>query len=38
VGPRAFRSAEWVAKETEMGRTIAEMFRARIAARLKAAK
>jgi len=37
-GPRAFRNAEWVARETEMGRTIAEMFRGRIAARLKAAK
>jgi hypothetical protein len=37
-GPRAFRNAEWVAQETGMGRTIAEMFRGRIAARLKAAK
>ncbi|MFI5209688.1 MAG: hypothetical protein ACHQ2E_04505 [Gemmatimonadales bacterium] len=38
AGPRAFRNAEWVARETEMGRTIAERFRGRIAARLKAAK
>ncbi len=28
--PRAFRNAEWVATETEMGRTIAQMFRARV--------
>jgi hypothetical protein len=28
--PRAFRNAEWVAKETEMGRTITEMFRVRV--------
>jgi hypothetical protein len=29
--PRAFRNAEWVARETEMGRTIMEGFRARVA-------
>jgi hypothetical protein len=29
--PRAFRNAEWVAKETEMGRTLMQGFRARVA-------
>jgi hypothetical protein len=28
--PRAFQNAEWVARETEMGRTIADTFRARV--------
>ena len=37
-GPRAFRHAEWIARETETGRAILELFRGRIAARLKAAK
>ena len=36
AGPRPFRNAEWVARETETGRAIAEAFRKRIAARLKA--
>ncbi|MCC6774790.1 MAG: hypothetical protein IT360_26690 [Gemmatimonadaceae bacterium] len=31
--PLAFRNAEWVANETEMGRLIMERFRARIRAR-----
>ena len=29
--PRAFRNTEWVARETEMGRTLMEGFRARVA-------
>jgi hypothetical protein len=29
--PRAFRNAEWIATNTEMGRTIAQGFRARVA-------
>lgn len=29
--PRVLRNAEWVATETEMGRTIADQFRARVA-------
>lgn len=28
---RAFRNAEWISRETEMGRTILETFRARVA-------
>ena len=35
--PLAFRNAEWVANETEMGRTIAEPFRKRVRATLAAA-
>ena len=38
VNPIAFRNAEWVAKETEMGRLIAERFRKRMQAQLDAAK
>jgi hypothetical protein len=34
--PRAFRNAEWVATNTEMGRTILEGFRARVARTLAA--
>lgn len=30
TSPRSFRNAEWVAKETETGRTIADTFRARV--------
>jgi len=29
--PRAFRNAEWIATNTELGRTIAQGFRARVA-------
>jgi len=29
--PRAFRNTEWVARETEMGRTLMEGFRTRVA-------
>jgi hypothetical protein len=29
--PRAFRNAEWIVNHTEMGRTIAQGFRARVA-------
>jgi hypothetical protein len=29
--PRTLRNTEWIATETEMGRTIAEQFRARVA-------
>jgi hypothetical protein len=29
--PRAWRNTEWVARETEMGRTLMESFRARVA-------
>jgi hypothetical protein len=29
--PRAFLNAEWVASETQMGRTVVETFRARVA-------
>ncbi|MCZ8205359.1 hypothetical protein [Gemmatimonas sp.] len=36
--PLAFRNAEWVAKETELGRQIAERFRKRVRAHLDAAK
>jgi hypothetical protein len=32
--PRAFRNAEWVARETEMGRILMEGFRARVAKHL----
>lgn len=28
--PRAFRNAEWIARETEMGRITIDMFRSRI--------
>lgn len=35
--PLAFRNAEWVANETEMGRLIAERFRKRVRAALAAA-
>ena len=38
VNPIAFRNAEWVATETEMGRLIAERFRKRMQAQLAAAK
>ena len=38
VNPIAFRNAEWVAKETEMGRMIADRFRKRMQAQLDAAK
>ena len=37
VSPIGFRNAEWVAKETEMGRMIAERFRKRMQAQLDAA-
>ena len=37
VNPIGFRNAEWVAKETEMGRMIAERFRKRMQAQLAAA-
>jgi hypothetical protein len=37
VNPIAFRNAEWVATETEMGRLIAERFRKRMQAQLDAA-
>lgn len=30
TSPRTFRNAEWVAKETEMGRTITDTFRTRV--------
>ena len=33
--PRAFRNAEWIANNTEMGRTISQGFRARVAQALK---
>lgn len=36
ASPRLLRNAQWVATNTEMGRQIAETFRAQIAARLKA--
>jgi len=36
--PLAFRNAEWVAKETELGRLIAERFRKRVQAHLEAAR
>lgn len=36
--PLAFRNAEWVAKETDLGRLIAERFRKRVQAHLAAAK
>ncbi|HEX4933982.1 MAG TPA: hypothetical protein VFV33_12425, partial [Gemmatimonadaceae bacterium] len=36
VNPLAFRNAEWVAQETEMGRLIADRFRARVRAALAA--
>lgn len=32
VNPIAFRNAEWVANETEMGRQVMERFRKRVAA------
>ncbi len=38
VNPIGFRNAEWVAKETEMGRMISERFRKRMQAQLDAAK
>lgn len=38
VNPIAFRNAEWVAKETEMGRMIFDRFRKRMQAQLDAAK
>jgi hypothetical protein len=38
MNPIAFRNAEWVAKETEMGRLIFERFRKRMQAQLDAAK
>ena len=38
VNPIAFRNAEWVAKETEMGRMILERFRKRMQAQLDAVK
>jgi len=31
ASPRTFRNAEWVAQETEMGRTMMEVYRARVA-------
>jgi hypothetical protein len=31
TNPRAFKSAEWVAKETEMGKALMTTFRARVA-------
>lgn len=36
--PLALRNAEWIAKETELGRTIADRFRKRVQAHLDAAK
>ena len=30
VSPTAFRNAEWIARETDMGRTTIDMFRSRI--------
>lgn len=36
VGPLAFRNAEWVATQTEMGKLIAERFRKRMRASLAA--
>lgn len=38
INPIAFRNAEWVAKETEMGRLLAERFRARVRASRAAGK
>jgi hypothetical protein len=35
--PLAFRNAEWVAKETDLGKLIAERFRKRMKAQLEAA-
>ncbi len=36
VSPRAFRHAEWIATHSDEGRTIFEMFRQRVEARLRA--
>lgn len=36
--PLALRNAEWIAKETELGRTIADRFRKRVQAHLQAAQ
>lgn len=36
--PMAFRNAEWIATETEMGRTIMDRFRKRVQAQLAAAQ
>jgi hypothetical protein len=36
--PRALRNAEWIAQETDLGRTVFAMFRARIEKRLAATK
>ena len=36
TSPRLLRNAEWIATETELGRTIAEHFRARVAKALAA--
>lgn len=38
INPMAYRNTEWVANETEMGRLIAERFRARVRAALAAGK
>ncbi len=35
--PLAFRNAEWISKESELGRTVAERFRKRMQAHLSAA-